>query len=142
MTPAYLLDTVIGSELPTLHSAAELAAFEHTPYTRRIGVQNHQEHQSLRSVSRSGLLAGGSSDWQVAKMQRLPQDLLPVPSSESMAPPVCRGRTCLAYRDFSALCSALAAPIAVFTCFSSSGGGSTAFIPRDSIQSSRHHPLE
>jgi len=29
MTPAYLLDTVIGSELPTLHSAAELAAFEH-----------------------------------------------------------------------------------------------------------------
>jgi hypothetical protein len=38
-------------------------------------------------------------------------------------------------------CSARAAPIAVFTCFRSSGGGRTAFIPRASIHSSRHQPF-
>ena len=37
--------------------------------------------------------------------------------------------------------SARAAPMAVSTSLTSSGGGSTAFIPSDSIQSSRHHPL-
>ena len=34
-------------------------------------------------------------------------------------------------RVLSAACSARAAPIAVFTCFCSSGGGSTAFMPSD-----------
>jgi hypothetical protein len=37
---------------------------------------------------------------------------------------------------------ARAAPIAVFTSFSSSGGGSTAGIPSESIQSSRLQPCE
>ena len=36
---------------------------------------------------------------------------------------------------------ARAAPIAVLTSFSSSGGGSTAGIPSDAIQSSRVHPV-
>jgi hypothetical protein len=36
---------------------------------------------------------------------------------------------------------ARAAPIAVFTSFSSSGGGSTAGKPSDSIHSSRHQPV-
>jgi len=43
--------------------------------------------------------------------------------------------------NFSADCSAFAAPIAVVTCRFSSGGGSTAFIPSDWIHSSRHQPL-
>ena len=51
MTPAHLLDTVIGSELPTLHSAAELAAFEHTPYARRIGVQSTYEALRLGATA-------------------------------------------------------------------------------------------
>ncbi len=38
--------------------------------------------------------------------------------------------------------SAREAPIAVFTSFCSSGGGSTAFMPSEAIASSRHHPLE
>src|SRR5690606_3667890 len=38
-------------------------------------------------------------------------------------------------------CAARAAPIAVLTLFSSSGGGSTAFIPSESIQSSRTQPV-
>ena len=37
-------------------------------------------------------------------------------------------------------CSAFAASIAVFTSSFSSGGGSTAFIPSDCSQSSRHQP--
>jgi hypothetical protein len=45
------------------------------------------------------------------------------------------------YRDFALFCSARAAPMAVFTCFLSSGGGSTAFRPRDSSHNSRHQPL-
>ena len=36
---------------------------------------------------------------------------------------------------------ARAAPIAVLTSFASSGGGNTAGIPSDSIQSSRVHPV-
>jgi hypothetical protein len=43
-------------------------------------------------------------------------------------------------RILSAACSARAAPIAVFTFFTSSSGGRTAFIPSDSIHSSRHQP--
>jgi len=31
MTPAHLLDAVIGAELPTLRSAEHVAAFESTP---------------------------------------------------------------------------------------------------------------
>ena len=42
----------------------------------------------------------------------------------------------------SLACWARDAPIAVLTCLRSSGGGSTAFIPNDWIQSSRHHPWE
>ena len=38
-------------------------------------------------------------------------------------------------------CSARAAPIAVSTFFTSSGGGNTAFMPSDSIQSSRAQPF-
>ena len=51
MTPAHLLDTVIGSELPTLRSAAELAAFESTPYTRRIRVQSTYEALRLGATA-------------------------------------------------------------------------------------------
>ena len=40
MTPAHLLDAVIGSELPMLVNAAELAAFESVPYARRIRAQS------------------------------------------------------------------------------------------------------
>jgi len=43
----------------------------------------------------------------------------------------------MAFRAFFAR----AAPIAVLTSFSSSGGGSTAGKPKDSIQSSRDHPV-
>lgn len=57
--------------------------------------------------------------------------------------PICLYRPIsILYRRFSLACSARAAPIAVFTSLRSSGGGSTAFIPRDSIQSSRHQPRE
>ena len=45
------------------------------------------------------------------------------------------------YDILSRACFARAAPIAVFTSFSSSGGGSTAGIPSDSIQSSRVQPV-
>jgi fatty-acyl-CoA synthase len=46
MTPAHPLDTVIGSELPALRSAAEVAAFESTPYDRRIAAKS--TYQALR----------------------------------------------------------------------------------------------
>lgn len=46
------------------------------------------------------------------------------------------------YRIFPRSCSARAAPIAVFTCLRSSGGGSTALRPRDSSHSSRVQPRE
>ena len=46
------------------------------------------------------------------------------------------------YRRLSAACAARAAPMAVLTSLRSSGGGRTAFIPNDWIQSSRHQPLE
>jgi fatty-acyl-CoA synthase len=39
MPPAHLLDKLIGSELPPLRNAAEVAAFEATPYAERIAVQ-------------------------------------------------------------------------------------------------------
>ena len=42
-TPAHPLDTLIGSELPALRTAAEVAAFESTPYDRRIGAQSTYE---------------------------------------------------------------------------------------------------
>lgn len=43
MTSAHLLDSVIGSELPALRSAAEVTAFEATPYERRIRAQSTYE---------------------------------------------------------------------------------------------------
>ena len=45
------------------------------------------------------------------------------------------------YINLSRACSARAAPMAVFTSFCSSGGGSTAFMPREAIHNSRHQPL-
>ncbi len=40
MTSAHLLDAAIGAELPRLRNAAELAAFEATPYERRVRAQS------------------------------------------------------------------------------------------------------
>lgn len=46
------------------------------------------------------------------------------------------------YRDFALACSARAAPIAVFTCFFSSGGGRTACMPSNSKVSTKPGQLQ
>jgi fatty-acyl-CoA synthase len=51
MTPAHLLDAVIGAERPTLRSAAELATFESTPYARRIMAQSTYEALRLGATA-------------------------------------------------------------------------------------------
>jgi fatty-acyl-CoA synthase len=51
MTRAHLLDTVIGAELPALEGAAELAAFERTPYESRIAVQSTYEALRLGAAA-------------------------------------------------------------------------------------------
>jgi len=51
MTRAHLLDAVIGSELPTLQSGAELAAFEATPYAQRIRAQSTYEALRLGAMA-------------------------------------------------------------------------------------------
>jgi len=51
MTRAHLLDAVIGSELPTLRSEAELAAFEETPYAQRIRAQSTYEALRLGATA-------------------------------------------------------------------------------------------
>ena len=43
MNPAHLLDRLIGSELPVLRNAADVKAFETTPYEARISVQSTYE---------------------------------------------------------------------------------------------------
>ena len=43
MNPAHLLDRLIGSELPVLRNAADVKAFETTPYEARISVQSTHE---------------------------------------------------------------------------------------------------
>jgi fatty-acyl-CoA synthase len=40
VTPAHLLDSVIGAQLPVFAGAADVAAFESTPYERRIRAQS------------------------------------------------------------------------------------------------------
>lgn len=51
MTPAHLLDTVIGSELPALRTEAEVTAFESTPYARRIAAQSTYEALHLGAAA-------------------------------------------------------------------------------------------
>ena len=52
-----------------------------------------------------------------------------------------RGVDCARQLTDLRVCSARAAPMAVLTCFLSSGGGSTALMPSDCSHSSRHQPL-
>ncbi len=47
MNPAHLLDRCIGTEWPSLQSAADLAAFEATPYAERIRAQSTYEALQL-----------------------------------------------------------------------------------------------
>ncbi|MES2632053.1 MAG: acyl-CoA synthetase [Pseudomonadota bacterium] len=47
MTPVHPLDNVIGSGMPLFESAADVAAFESTPYTRRIRAQSIYEALQL-----------------------------------------------------------------------------------------------
>ncbi len=51
MTQAHLLDRAIGTELPSLRTAAELAAFEATPYADRIKAQSTYEALQLGAAS-------------------------------------------------------------------------------------------
>ncbi len=51
MTPAHLLDTVIGAELPTLRSDAEVTAFESTPYPARVGARGTYEALCLGAAA-------------------------------------------------------------------------------------------
>ena len=46
MTQAHLLDKLIGAELPVLHNAADVAAFEATPYADRVAA--HSTYEALR----------------------------------------------------------------------------------------------
>ena len=43
MAHAHLLDRLIGAEAPRLRTAADLHAFEATPYAQRIGAQSTYE---------------------------------------------------------------------------------------------------
>ena len=43
MANVHLLDRLIGAELPALRSAADLKAFEATPYTERIAARSTYE---------------------------------------------------------------------------------------------------
>lgn len=51
MTPVHLLDSIIGHELPPLTTAAELAAFESTPYPQRIRAQSTYEALGLGAAA-------------------------------------------------------------------------------------------
>ncbi|MEO5670950.1 MAG: acyl-CoA synthetase [Ramlibacter sp.] len=51
MTPAHLLDAVIGTELPPLRDAAEVADFERTPYEQRIRANSTYEALRLGSAA-------------------------------------------------------------------------------------------
>ncbi|VTU28336.1 Long-chain-fatty-acid--CoA ligase [Variovorax sp. PBS-H4] len=51
MTPAHLLDTVIGAELPMLRSDAEVTAFESTPYPARVGARSTYEALCLGAAA-------------------------------------------------------------------------------------------
>ncbi|WHZ09652.1 MAG: Long-chain-fatty-acid--CoA ligase [Burkholderiaceae bacterium] len=63
MAHAHLLDRFIGDELPALRDAAELAAFEATPYAERIIPQSTYE----------ALQIGAARDPQAAAIQFLPE---------------------------------------------------------------------
>ncbi|NDG39126.1 MAG: acyl-CoA synthetase [Betaproteobacteria bacterium] len=47
MTPAHLLDKLIGSEMPPLRNSADVLAFEATPYAERIAAQSTYEALQL-----------------------------------------------------------------------------------------------
>ena len=47
MTPAHLLDKLIGSEMPPLRNNADVLAFEATPYAERIAAQSTYEALQL-----------------------------------------------------------------------------------------------
>ncbi len=57
MPHAHLLDRLIGAELPLLRTAAELAAFEATPYAERIAAQSTYEALQLGAAHDPGAAA-------------------------------------------------------------------------------------
>ena len=57
MPSAHLLDRLIGAELPLLRTAAELAAFEATPYAERIAAQSTYEALQLGAAHDPGAAA-------------------------------------------------------------------------------------
>ena len=57
MPHAHLLDRLIGAELPALRTAAELAAFEATPYAERIAAVSTYEALQLGAAHDPGAAA-------------------------------------------------------------------------------------
>ena len=57
MPHAHLLDRLIGAELPTLRTAADLTAFEATPYAQRIAAQSTYEALQLGAAHDPGAAA-------------------------------------------------------------------------------------
>ena len=57
MPAAHLLDRLIGAELPALRNAAELRAFEATPYAERIAAQSTYEALQLGAAHDPGAAA-------------------------------------------------------------------------------------
>ena len=57
MPSAHLLDRLIGAELPLLRTAAELTAFEATPYAERIAAQSTYEALQLGAAHDPGAAA-------------------------------------------------------------------------------------
>ena len=57
MPRAHLLDRLIGAELPALRTAADLAAFEATPYAERIAAQSTYEALQLGAAHDPGAAA-------------------------------------------------------------------------------------
>ena len=57
MPHAHLLDRLIGAELPTLRTAADLTAFEATPYAQRIAAQSTFEALQLGAAHDPGAAA-------------------------------------------------------------------------------------
>ena len=85
------------------------------------------------SSARNGRRA--RTDWPTAVVALFAVGLVMVSTTRAEPPQVTAGQA-LPYGRLMR-----AAPIAVLTCARSSGGGNTARMPSDLIQSSRHQPL-
>ena len=115
------------------------------PCRRRARYGQEHPHPKCRDGNedrRTATAHGISFSWRLDLVCRLGlKDLHEAVNLAGMRPLLGAGTANSSHVILERALLARAAPMAVFTSFCSSGGGSTAARPRDCIQSSRPHPV-